>query len=323
MKPLLLVIERSLPLQLATVLDSYCHALEQEWDVTVAYAPKADSKQPLLHQQIAESITWPFCRANPNAHIQFIGDLPMPYSGISQNPDGHTDTAGSYAAPIYYVAESTQWTDVGDNSARPAKRERINCPNDGRFDQQSVTSVDASIGWLNLSRFNARTFGSTLTGVDWIIHCYTKYFQRNLAFRAGKWAPKTATGQGAAQGNGAGWFSALDADQTFWGRDPIRAAAGAPYGIICDFKSLDSSIVSLPSPFTVLDLTYGSYQIDYLTARTMNPLYAAALAVGSMGLQWNLSRASSATFGELWRDTVIRTRSTIPVLYGDCTLSLP
>ncbi len=320
MNPLLLVIERSLPLQLETVLDGYRRALAEEWDVTVAYAPKADSKRPLLHTEIAESITWPYCRANPGAHIQFIGDLPMPYSGINSNPDGHTDTAGAYAAPVYYVAESTEWTDVGDNSSRPAKRERINIPGDGKFDQQSVASVDASIGWLNLSRLNARTFGSTLTGADWIIHCYTRYFERNLAYRRGEWKPKTYTGQGAAQGNGAGWFAALDDGQTFWGRDASKAIAGAPYAVTLDFKSLDSSITRLPSPFTVLDLTYGSYQIDYLTARTTTPLYAAALAVGSMGPQWEVKQ--DATLGELWKATITKSRSTIPVLYGDCTLKL-
>lgn len=317
----LLVIDRTLPIELASTFDAYRDWLRADgYEVDVVWADKTNSRNPKAHIALAENVVWPWVKAHTDGVVQFIGDLPMPYSGINSNPDGHTDTAGSYASPVYYVAESTEWTDVGDNSARPAKRERINCPGDGRFDQQSVNGVDAAVGWLNLSRLNARTFGSTLTGIDWIIHCYTRYFERNLAYRRGEWKPKTYTGQGASTGNGAGWFAALDNGQTFWGRDPLKAIAGAPYAVTLDFKSLDSSITKLPSPFTVLDLTYGSYQIDYLTARTTNPLYAAALAVGSMGPQWEVK--ADATLGELWKATIAKSRSTIPVLYGDCTLKI-
>ena len=318
----LLLIDRTLPIELSPLLDQY--AAHIGGHVTRAYVNKASNKLPFEHVKIAQEITHPFVRAGGDV-VQVIGDVPMPYSGLRNlNPDGHSDSAGAYACPGYYVAPNTNWTDNGTEHVS-TKEVRSNRPNDGKFDQ-SVYTPEAQIGWLNLSRLNAKTFGSTLTGIDWIVACYERYFARNFAYRNGLIKPRTKLGQGFAQGTSIDWLSQIDANINTWGRDVNLAIARAPYLVTTDFKSLDTRITQMVDPFTILDLTYGSYQIDYLTPRTANPLYSAALAVGSMGRNWNLHYLNTPgmTTGLLWLKSVSETFgfNTVSVLYGDATLSL-
>jgi len=321
----LLVVDRTLPIELASTFDAYRDWLRADgYEADIVWADKTNNRNPKAHIALAENVVWPWVKAHTDGVVQFIGDLPIPYSGIAINPDGHGDTAGAYACAGYYVSPFTNWTDASANTqTRPA---RCNIAGDGRFDQSQMARPLASIGWLNLSRFNARTFGSTLTGMDWIIHCYRRYFERNRAYRSGEWKPQRRLGEGFAQGTGASWLLDLDANAVSWGRDTVKAVANGPYAVTRDFKSLDSQITKLTEPFTVLDLTYGSYQIDYLTQRTTNPLYSAALAVGSYGLGWNLSSLANgpARLGDLWLDTVeaVRQYNTVPILYGDATLTV-
>lgn len=262
-----------------------------------------------------------------------LGDLPLPKSGISTNPDGHTDTAGAYACTAYYAAPDVEWTDVDSNALRaPTKAAQVNVPGDGRFDQQSIPegSIQAHVGYLNLGRLNARAFGSPLIGADWLVEVYGSYLQRNLDYRLGHWAPATLVGQGASTGNGAGWVAELGAAKgsyNNWGRDLTKAEAGAPYGVAVDFKTMDSKWTSRgASLFSVINLTYGSYQIDWPAAALSGPLFAGSLATGSMGPSWNLSGAfEGKTLGELWSQTVDTGRpgGMIPCLYGDPTIQLP
>lgn len=323
----LLLIDRTLPLELSDTLNQFASLIPGE--VTRAYVDKANVKTPLAHIDIANNITHPFVRAG-GTHIQVIGDIPMPYSGISTNPDGHTDTAGSYACPLYYVTPDGHWTDTRTNQPRPTRKNQMNIELDGKFNQQSTIEIGpiyASIGWLNLSRFNAKSVGSALTGIDWILHCYKTYFARNFAYRRGEWAPRTSLGQGSSTGREGDSFANYATDSSsyaFWGRDVNMATARAPYAITSDFKSLDAWQSRLGDPFAVLNLSYGSYQIDYLSPNLQTPLLTHSLASGSMGPNWNLRRAfqPGVTLGDLWRDTIVSSRSLIPSLYGDCTLSL-
>lgn len=317
----LLIIDRTLPIEIAPLLDEYAAAIGP--DTQRVFVDKANNKDPKAHIKIAAEITWPFVKSG-GERIQVIGDVPMPYSGLQGlNPDGHSDTAGAYACPGYYVAPYTNWTDVGTYAAPRAVR--ANFPDDGKFDQASYAPA-AQIGWLNLSRLNPKTFGSTLTGINWVAHCYSKYFARNFAYRRGELVPKTRLGQGFAQGNGTDWLHQIDTNLNVWGRDVNLALSKAPYLVSTDFKSLDSRITQMFDPFTILYLSYGSYQIDYLAATITNPLYAAALAVGSMGPNWNLRLLNqpNLTVGKLWLDSVkgVFGFNTVPALYGDCTLSL-
>lgn len=317
----LAVVDRSLPIEVYPLVDRFLGSLESE--ATLTWANKAASNAPFAHIALAQNVVWPWLEANKGEPltVQFIGDLPMPYSGLTINPDGHTDTAGAYAAPGYYVDPSNLWTDLGFNST--SVRSRSNLTGDGKFDQSRLADPRAALGWLNLSRFNARTFGSTLSGIDWVVHCYQRYFERNLAYRTGGWKVKRRLGEGFVQGDGASWVTSIDQNAFSWGRDSAAALQEGPYAVVRDFKSLDSRISQIREPLSVLDLTYSSYQIDYLTQRTTNPLYAASLAVGSLGLGWNLNplREGPKTTGDLWLATVRKGGySTVPVLYGDASL---
>ena len=336
---ILLVIDRTLPIELAPLIDQHGCILQAEgFKVDYCYAPRANRNSPLAHQQLAQNIIWPWVRKYaPNGYVQFIGDLPMPTTGISTNPDGHTDTAGDYACTAYYGCPDGRWTDERSNAGRPAKSGQVNLPGDGAFDQQQAPGPDsevgqlcARIGWLNLSRFNSRQWlRPDLVGIDWIIHCYRRYFERNWAYRLGHWKVRTLTGHGSVD-RPIGFFQELGqklGSYHYWGRDPARAEDQAPYAVTMDYKSMDNRWTQRPpSPFSVIDLTWGSYQIDDGTKRTVEPLYNAVLAVGSMGRGWDLTKvfAPNVRLGDLWFDTLTRGQSGLtPVLYGDCTLTLP
>lgn len=350
---LLRVVESTLPMALAPSLQQHEADLRAEgWVVETIYTARRDPKKPMQHIELAQKEIWPRVRATTNLHIFFIGKVPMPRSGINTLPDGHWDTKGAYATTAYYAMPYSGWTDVQDNTAVAVKPDQINRPGDGKFDQDTAPGnrnslgqelggeALACVGFLDLSFGNPKTFGSTLSAEDFLIDRYQKYFARLHGYRTGAWAPRTKVAHMAYNGQPwtgiAEWASStVGADNYRFFRSvtanttqPYSVEQSASFGVLIDFKVMPSTGTTWTkrtNDWAVLDLYFGSYQIDFGTPRLVNPLLTGALATGSYTWdRWNLDGVfSGETLGEAWRKTVSNSVGNVyRVLYGDPTITL-
>lgn len=350
---LLRVVEATLPMALAPSLQQHEADLRAEgWVVETIYTSRRDPKLPLQHIELAQKEIWPRVRATTNLHIFFIGKVPMPRSGINTLPDGHWDTKGAYATTAYYAMPYSGWTDVLDNTAVAVKPDQINRPGDGKFDQDTAPGnrnslgqelggeALACVGFLDLSFGNPKTFGSTLSTEEFLIDRYQKYFARLHGYRTGAWAPRTKVAHMAYNGQPwtgiAEWASSkVGADNYRFFRSltasttqPYSVEQSASFGVLIDFKVMPSTGTTWTkrtNDWAVLDLYFGSYQIDFGSPRLVNPLLTGALATGSYTWdRWNLDGVfSGETLGEAWRKTVSNSVGNVyRVLYGDPTITL-
>ena len=350
---LLRVVESTLPMALAPSLQQHEADLRAEgWVVETIYTARRDPKLPMQHIELAQKEIWPRVRATTNLHIFFIGKVPMPRSGMNTLPDGHWDTKGAYATTAYYAMPYSGWTDVLDNSAVAVKPELINRPGDGKFDQDTAPGnrnslgqelggeALACVGFLDLSFGNAKTFGSTLSADDFLIERYQKYFARLHGYRTGAWAPRTKVAHMAYNNQPwtgiADWASSKVGANNYRFFGSVTANTTQPYsvdqcssfGVLIDFKLIPSTGTTWTkrtNDWAVLDLYFGSYQIDFGSPRLVNPLLTGALATGSYTWdRWNLDGVfSGETLGEAWRKTVSNSVGNVyRVLYGDPTITL-
>lgn len=348
---LLLVVESTLSPQVTPALDQYVDTVRQEgWTVELVKWPARSPKDPLAHVRLAKEVVWPRAKASTDLHVLFVGKLPIPYTGFNLLPDGHHDSCGAYATTLYYACPDGNWTDLRDNSGYKSRTQHVNKPGDGKFDQQigpggtsaesrALGQLQARIGFLDFSGYGTATsWGSKAANADFEAQCYVNYFRRNLDYRQGVWNPKTAVGNGAYTKRPTGYFQdwayktvgtnnyyfffAPSASKT----QPHAANDKAPYSVVFDFKALPFQRTfwsSRPGPWAVLDLSYGSYQLDHNTQRMVNPLISGALATANSVVGgWDLTGMfDGKTLGELWAQTVNRgLANTYCVLYGDPTL---
>lgn len=329
----LLVIQRDIPIESAAHFDRWQSQVESEGHkVTRLYGPKSNAKETNQAANFARAQVWPWVKQNSGSYVFFVGDLPMPRTGYSINPDGHTGSAGAYAATSFYACPGEPWTDVRDNSGLRPRSPLLNLPGDGKMDNQTLLHAPmARVGWFN-PFFNPKTFGITNSNQsEYVVDVLRRYFDLNVKFRRGELALERI-GVGDEKGK-------FNAGVVTWAIQQVGASnvvtfdrtesyfVKLPFLIDRDFKGFtDSSSfwgrMATGAMFSGLDLTYGSYQIDYLTPRTWFPGNAGALAVGNMGGSWNLTDWQTKTLGELWEQTVTQYGMIYVNLYGDPTLRL-
>jgi len=345
------VIEATMPVALTGSLAQHEADLRAEgWEVETIYTARRDPAKPFQHVQLAQNEIWPRIRATTNLHVFLIGRVPMPRSGYATHPDGHWDTKGAYASTLYYALPSEGWTDVKDNSSFAVKPNMINRPGDGKFDQDTAPGFRdsygreiggdalASVGFLDLSFGNPRTFNSTLSSDEFLIDRYQNYFVRLHGYRTGAWRPQTKVAHMAY--NGLPWSGISEWAENTVGAENYQffrtytttktqtysVEQFASFGVVIDFKVVPSTGIcwtGRTNQWAVLDLYFGSYQIDFGTTRLTNPLMSGALATGCYSWsRWNLDGIySGATLGEVWRQTVSGSIGNVyRVLYGDPTL---
>jgi len=339
---LLLILQRDLPIASAPYLDAWQKQLESEgYRVTRAYGPKANTKDVFQASNFAKSTVWPWVRANPGGYLFFVGDLPMPRTGLGINPDGHAGSAGAYSSTLFYGCPyEEKWTDEGDNLGYLPRPVLANVPYDGKFDQQqgpgsegmySIGPLQAKVGWFN-PYFNPKTFLSKLDSLDYVTDCIKRYFDLNVRWRRGEIkASLAAVGADKAPHN-AGIVQRMSdsfgSDNVILFTRSTSATVPAPRLFEDDIKGFSESNAFWCDKATgafncALGLTFGSFQIDYRTLRTSNPMNCGYLAVGNMGRNWRMEGWQTKTLGELWEQTVnVPQNATHIILYGDPTLKL-
>jgi hypothetical protein len=188
----------------------------------------------------------------------------------------------------------------------------------------------ARVGVLNLNRLKPGSFKSALDATDFTIAAYKNYFERNLAYRRGEWEPRTLVGATTYNGKELGgvrdWAAReIPAEQYRFTPTMATVEERAPYAVAVDFKLLERLWSTRANvPFCVLYLTYGSYQIDEDCAQMNLPLWNGALAIGNMGLSYEMANVLGGTTGDAWFKAANRVqRGTMMALYGDPTLKLP
>ncbi|MEK6795546.1 MAG: hypothetical protein AABZ39_12255 [Spirochaetota bacterium] len=339
-KKVLLIVESVLYSSIVNELDIYRGDLVADgWTVETILTPKRNNRNKYMHVDLATNIIWP--RIVPGMHVFFVGSCPMPYIGFGINPDGHQDTKGAYASTAYYgIPVTNYWTDTRDNSGFLSKSAQRNIPGDGKFDQDILPSPPlVSIGFLDVSSLKIKGWGSLLDQNSFTIQKYREYFANNHSYRMNGWRPRIVAAQGEwtasyssafsnwAISNGFSYlafrYSYSNASQRF---SPLNSI---PFGVLYDtkvFSDKDSFWTNIHGQWAVLDLYYGSYQIDFGSKRLMNPLGAGALATGSMGAinVWNIIGLEiGKTLGEIWKQSVSADlKRPYVVLYGDPTLTL-
>lgn len=143
---------------------------------------------------LAMTNIWP----KVNAGVQYIlmlGELPIPWSGLNQSPDGHgstftydgwrdtQNTAGGYPCPQFYGTpapfDSTGWNDI-QNAPISLNTQRMNSVGDGRFDTEFLpVRPKAAVGWVG-------GYGDTAldkNGVDRRAGFINAYLTRNIKLR--------------------------------------------------------------------------------------------------------------------------------------------
>jgi len=345
------VIESTLPVALSGALAQHEADLKAEgWEVETIYTSRRDPVKLFQHVELAQREIWPRVRANTNLHVFFIGKLPMPRSGYTSNPDGHTDTRGAYACTAYYAMPSDGWTDVLDNTGIAMRPAMLNRPGDGKFDQDTAPGnrdefgnelggdALASVGFLDLSFGAPRTFGSTLSTEDFLIDRYLRYFAQLHRYRTGEWRPKTQVAHMAYDGRPwsdvEAWATRTVGSENYQffrsyttsKTQSFTVEQRASFGLVIDFKVTPSTgtvWTSRSKEWAVFDLYFGSYQVDFGSPRLVNPLLSGALATGCFTWnRWILDGLfEGATLGEVWRQSVSRSPGNVfRVLYGDPTL---
>jgi hypothetical protein len=329
----LLVIQRDIPIESAAHFDRWQSQVESEGHkVTRLYGPKQNSKETNQAVNFAKAHVWPWVRANTNGFVFFVGDLPMPRTGQAINPDGHPGSSGAYAATSFYAAPDETWTDVRDNTGLKPRGHLLNVPGDGKMDQQTLLYPPrARVGWFN-PFYSPRTFGITnKTSSEYVVDVLKRYFDLNIRWRTGQLKAERI-GVGEERGR-------FNAGVVAWATEQVGASnvitfdrtesyfVRLPFLIDRDFKGFTESAAfwcryANGDLFSGLDLTYGSYQIDYQTPRTSFPMNCGALAVGNMGGAWNMTDWKTKTVGELWEQTVTQFGLIYVNLYGDPTLRL-
>ncbi len=321
---LLRLIESTLPVSLSDSLDRHAARLRSEgWRVEDRFAVRtkdaaADVRQvkTLIHEWLAENPARP--------HVFVIGDLPMPRSGIDQNPDGHENTAGAYPCPAYWVTSDAGWTDQRSNT-RPVKPTYLNLPGDSVWDQDTIPEAPlAAIGILNLKPGSSATWLAGTARTWWTHEAYRRWFALNHDWRRGAIEPRTRFGCARNTPNPPEfWLEQTTRDQSLYKLDTVET--GAPFGAFFDTKGLPPNGTfwfQRRQPLAAFYLTYESYQTAYPCSRLVNALMTGSVCAAPLGPLWNLEGWQTKTVGELWQQTARPGQSAALALYGDPTFGV-
>ena len=350
---LLVVVESGIRTAISPALNQYIEDVKAEgWDVETASWPARNPRDTNAHIRLAQQVVWPMVKSKTDLHILFVGRLPMPYSGFNLLPDGHSDSCGAYATTLYYGCPDGVWTDRLDNSGFRSRTQHVNRPGDGKFDQQvgpggtsaesrQLGRLQASIGFLDFGGTGGgRAWGSPLSNTEFEAQCFRNYFDRLHGYRSGAWTHTTKVGNSSYLRRPTGFFRdwaistvgtnhyRFFSSETRTSTQPYTLKEIAAFGVVYDFKWLPHSRAywaARKDPWAVLDLSYGSYQIDFNAPRLVNPLVSGALASANCAVgAWDLTGMfEGKTLGQLWHQTVNRgLPNTYCILYGDPTLRL-
>ncbi len=327
-------------------------ATNDGWSVETLYIPPrtAYPKNSNEVRTLAASIIWPRVNATTNLHVFLVGATPVPRSGLYINPDGHPDTYGAYACLGYYVTPSTNWTDIGNNTGTFQMDGHKNIPGDGRFDNEmwpAGSTVKGEVGLIDMSPANIRYWSNSTneTTQQLVLRKYKEYFARLHEYKTAGWAIKTKVGHGNGYQsirwpNFTNWAYAnfgtnylyFTSTETTNKTQPYTIYSRAPFGILYDFKLVSyegwlwkSIGTKVGGRWAVLDLYFGSYNVDLGSERLINSLLAGSLATGSYTWgEWSLDGFVNGkkTLGEIWKQTVAPSNSgyIYRSLYGDPTI---
>ncbi len=206
---------------------------------------------------------------------------------------------------------------------------------------RQLGKLQASIGFLDFSSTGgAKAWGSTLSNPEFEAQCFRTYFDRLHGYRSGEWTHTTKVGNSSYLRRPTGFFRdwaistvgtnhyRFFSSETRTSTQPYALKEIAAFGVVYDFKWLPHNRAywaARRDPWAVLDLSYGSYQIDFNAPRLVNPLVSGALASANCAVgAWDLTGMfEGKTLGQLWHQTVNRgLPNTYCILYGDPTLRL-
>lgn len=328
---LLRIIESTLPVSIGDALD--LHAANRRaagWTVDDVFTSRASKDDPEQVGRLAMQIQeWASGKERP--HVFIIGDIPVPRSGIYQNPDGHETTAGAYPCPAYWATvDESLWTDelATNPSTRPQYR---NTKWDGIYDQDRLpASANVAIGVLNLKSGANAAWGFDSSRTDWVGDAYLRYFTNLNQWHRGAFFPKTVFGH--ARMNSANpsesWVGQTDRNQTVWSRSitPRPVDDDGPFGAFMDLKGLPNNgtfWTARTKPLAAFYLSYESYQTAFPASRLLNPLMSGSACTAPLGPMWSMAGWQTKTVGELWQQSAIKGASPALALYGDPTFRIP
>lgn len=351
-KPILLVIQDTLPISLTPELEQYRRDLEREgWSVDTIYVPARQTKPPYTaHFDTAERVwNWlRFANSFPDTklpHIVLIGAVPVPNTGVRYTLTEMSIDAGCHQCSAYYALPEMEWTDLADNrhwrtaAGKPyLASHRINTPDDGNFDEEFIPEgilVRAAVGVIDFSSFNPKAWGEPTQSFQFQTSLYRRYFERLHSYRMGgqKFSARVAQGDFKPPA-GAGFrewaYSVLDAGY-YAEFGPTRDVVDlirrcAPFGIFQDLKLLSHSesvwrelTHDRTKLFAVLSLSFGSGQATADRPRIANAFAAGSLCASSSICNWNLTPLfEGRTVGECWANTLHNNRRALHLVLRGC-----
>lgn len=289
----LLLVDSSMVESLQTEIAQLENDLISEgWAVETKQAPRAEEFNPVAVAQTKKIIRDVKNASNNLTTVFLIGRIAVPYSGDT-NPDAHPDHLGAWPADVYYGSmNENEWSDAYINRNTASRQQNRNSPGDGKFDQNSISSVDLQIGRIDF--YDMPIFAKSE------LDLLKGYFAKNHAYRTKQFEPaKTAfiDDHFGAFGNpeafaSCGWrnFGALLPYENVTAKDFISSVSSDSYMWLygCGGGSWDTAagvvssktLATIPvnSVFTIL---FGSYFGDW---DCRNNLLRAILGTEPMAL---------------------------------------
>jgi hypothetical protein len=130
---ILLVVDDRFTSTLANELDNLQYDLISDGYTPILTTCNKDSSVTCVKSMV-DSIN----NASSLNSIYLIGHIPVPYAGIIF-PDGHTDHRGAWPTDLFYVTDSTNWTDNSINYNNTTRTANSNIINDGKYDQSTIS----------------------------------------------------------------------------------------------------------------------------------------------------------------------------------------
>lgn len=325
---LLRIIESTFPIGCSWFLDRHAATARTEgWSVHTIQWPRNNPKDPQRFAKLKEEIAK--YRRFDDLHVMLIGDLPLPFSGFQNNPDGHTETTGAYQCPAYYVTDNEGWTDERNNTGFPSKPAHEHVAGDGVLDQDTLpSSAWAAVGVVNLTPAS-KNANWPLGPVDSerIIRAYEIYFNHLHKWKTGEYTVKTPLSLTAFNGAyNTTWLNSTDDSQPRFQKYTTLIDDAAPFGIMADFKVIPSNgpvWYKRTKPLAFFYLQWESYQTLWNTTRNQHPLMSGCAACAPVYWMWDMSGWFSKTVGQLWQQSAKQGAQVWISLFGDPTVKLP
>ncbi len=130
---ILLVVDDRFTSSLTLELDNLQYDLISDGYTPILIACSKDSSVSFVKNMIDSVNT-----ASSLNSVYLIGHIAIPYAGIIF-PDGHTDHRGAWPTDLFYVTDSSNWSDNSINYTNTTRTANTNLVNDGKFDQSSIS----------------------------------------------------------------------------------------------------------------------------------------------------------------------------------------